>query len=81
MTTFEDYYLTDDACVDSPQENCRGSVGYRCVPNGAPVARCVRHFDERLARYDDSLERYADSDVAPSWFDHTACGERWDDGY
>lgn len=35
-------------------------------------------YGERNA---DSLARYADSDVAPTWFDPTACGERWDDDY
>ena len=81
MTTTNEYELDADACVDSPQDNCRGSVEYRSVPGGSPVARCVRHFDERLARYENSLERYADSDVVPSWFDPSYAGERWDDDY
>ena len=29
----------------------------------------------------DSIARWAHSDVAPSWFDPTAAGERWDDDY
>lgn len=46
---------------------------------GSPVARCIRHFDERLARYESSIERYAASDAVPSWFDPSYAGERWDD--
>lgn len=64
-----DYTLDSDACVNSPSENCSGSVEYRSVPGGSSVvARCEHHFDQRMERYENSLERYADSDVAPSWF-------------
>jgi hypothetical protein len=35
----------------------------------------------RLERYEDSMEKYARSDVAPSWFDPADAGERWDDDY
>lgn len=80
-TTTDPYTLDDDACVDSHQENCRGTVEYRSVPGGSPIARCVHHFGERMDRYENSIERYANSDLAPSWFDPTLCGERWDDDY
>ena len=33
------------------------------------------------AESNDSLARWADSDLAPSWFDPSAAGERWDDDY
>jgi len=35
----------------------------------------------RLERYENSIERYADSDVAPSWFDPSYAGERWNEDY
>lgn len=78
-----DEYGDPLGCVDDYAGNvpCSGTVEYRSVPGGSPVARCDAHFDARLERYENSLERYADSDLAPSWFDPTACGERWDDDY
>ena len=41
------------------------------------VTRKVRPL--LLDRYENSIERYADSDVPPDWFDPAAAGERWDD--
>jgi hypothetical protein len=43
--------------------------------------RCDHHYLSRLRRYDESLERFATSDVAPPGFDPTAIGERWDEDY
>lgn len=82
MTTTE-FTLPADACVDAPGHvgDCRGSVEYRAVPGGTAVARCVAHFDRRMDRYENSIERYANSDCAPSWFDPTYAGERWEDDY
>ena len=89
MTSTTDYTLDEYGeplnCVDDYAANgnrpCSGSVEYRAVPGGSGVARCVAHFDARMGRYENSIERYANSDVAPSWFDPSACGERWDDDY
>lgn len=79
---------TDDEpleCVDSyrPDHECRGEVAYFDPSGrGRGAPRCDVSADERLARYEgDSLERYADSDVAPDWFDPTYAGERWSDDY
>lgn len=85
MTTATDPILDEYGdpieCIDDP-DDCRGPVGYHAVPGGSAVPRCEAHFEARLQRWEDSdLERYADSDVAPSWFDPSACGERWDDDY
>jgi hypothetical protein len=81
-TTILDEYGDPIECIDDP-DFCSGAVEYRAVPGGTAVPRCVAHFDARLARYEDpnSLERYADSDVAPAWFDPSIAGERWDDDY
>lgn len=77
--------LNADACIDSPYGlgggECRGTVEYRAVPGGSPVARCEGHFERRLERWENSIERYADSDCAPDWFDPDYAGERWDDDY
>lgn len=70
-------------CLDDHGEGtCRGPVGYHAVPGGTAVPRCDSHFANRLQRWEDSdLERYADSDIPPAWFDEGACGERWNDDY
>jgi hypothetical protein len=34
-----------------------------------------------LDRRENSIERWADSDVPPPWFDPTFAGERWEDDY
>lgn len=78
--TILDEYGDPIECLDDP-DFCRGDVEYRAVPGGSAVPRCEGHFLTRLDRWENSIERYADSDVAPAWFDPTACGERWDDDY
>lgn len=73
---------TDLECLDDCGDGtCFGPVGYHAVPGGNAFPRCDHHFAGRLDRYENSLERYADSDVAPSWFDPSYCGERWDEDY
>lgn len=71
--------LTADECLEFHRGDCSGEVDYRAVPNGTPVPRCVKHFDDRLDRYqsDDSSEKYAYSDVRPDWFDEANVGEHW----
>lgn len=84
MTT-SDYNLHADDCIDAPYGvgggDCRGDVEYRAVPGGSAVARCEGHFERRMENYENSIERYANSDVAPDWFDPSYAGERWDDDY
>jgi hypothetical protein len=72
-------YDDDTGCIDAHDGSCRGPVGHHAVPGGSAVPRCDRHFDLRLARWEGSIERYADSDVVPDWFDPSYAGERWDD--
>ena len=75
----EDAFLE---CLEGP-EGCAGAVEYRPVPPRGERAfpRCELHSEQRWARYDDpdSIERWADSDVPPPWFDPSAAGERWED--
>jgi hypothetical protein len=48
-------------------------------PSGRAFPRCDAHWSKRLDWQDEHNERYPDSDVAPSWFDPLAAGERWED--
>lgn len=71
-------------CLDDHGENtCEGDVEYHSVDPGRAAAfpRCDYHWGERLMRRENSIERYENSDVAPSWFDPADAGERWDDDY
>jgi len=68
-------------CMQESDE-CKGDVSYFAVSGGNAFPRCAHHIDLRMDAYESSdLERYADSDVAPSWFDPADAGERWDDDY
>lgn len=75
--------MADLECIDDiGQGECRGEVEY-FSPDGRGSAppRCQYHIEQRMERYENSIERYAHSDVAPAWFDPTLAGERWDDDY
>jgi hypothetical protein len=76
---------SDDAyleCLDGP-DGCSGDVEYRMPlsSTGKPFPRCEKHWDERLDEQERINERYPDSPCAPSWFDESYAGERWDDEY
>ena len=69
-------------CLDDRGEGtCSGPVEYHSIDPGRQRAfpRCDLHWNERLDRRQNSMEMYADSDVAPSWFDPSYAGERWDE--
>jgi len=70
-------------CLDDHgQGECQGPVDYWTTGSslrGWP--RCDYHGMKRQERYENSIEQYADSDVAPSWFDASYAGERWDEDY
>lgn len=72
-------------CIESPGggEKCGGDkpeyrFGYGL--KGSYV-RCGKHFDAYMARAKASRRRYPDSDLAPTDFDPTYAGERWDEDY
>lgn len=60
---------------------CRGPVEYRAPLSGTgrSFPRCDRHWGERLDAQEDINSRYPDSPIAPSDFDPSYAGERWDD--
>lgn len=69
-------------CLDDyGNHTCAGEVLYRDAlsATGQRFPRCDKHWFERLAEQERINERYPDSPIAPSWFDASAAGERWDD--
>ena len=73
--------LMPEDCLDHG-DDCRGPVGYHAVGDSLKAwPRCDKHAEERWERYENSLERYANSSVAPDWFDPADAGERWEDDY
>lgn len=67
-------------CIDNWGEGtCSGPVDWHSVDPGRAKAfpRCSKHWGDRLDRRENSMERYADSDVVPAWFDPTYAGEEW----
>lgn len=67
-------------CIDDHGEGtCAGPVAYHSVDPGRASAppRCDRHWERRLERRENSIERYENSDVPPPWFDPTIAGEEW----
>lgn len=66
-------------CLNENAE-CKGPVDY--WSSGSSMKswpRCTFHGEKRIDQANDrsSMEYYADSDVAPSWFDPTYAGESW----
>lgn len=78
-------YVSDPSaltCLDQGND-CRGAIEYRMPLSGTGRAfpRCDHHWDKRLDAQERITRRYPDSPVAPSWFDESAAGERWDEDY
>jgi hypothetical protein len=71
--------------MDARKGGCRGAVEYRYAlsPTGVSYPRCDKHWSDRLDFEEETTRKYGhwNSDLAPSWFDPTAAGERWDDDY
>lgn len=67
-----------DQCLDRDAD-CGGPVNYHAVPGGNAFLRCEKHWQERLDRWENSIEREALSPLAPSWFDPSYAGERWEE--
>ena len=65
-------------CLDDRGENtCEGEVEYFSLDGLRAWPRCPFHFEQLLERRENSMERYANSDVAPSWFREDDIGETW----
>lgn len=72
--------IAANECLEYGDE-CHGPVELHSLDGRRAWPRCDFHFERRYDRWENSIERYADSDVAPSWFDPSIAGERWDDDY
>lgn len=75
--------MADEIVCLEISDDCFGPVEYHSIDPGRQrgFPRCARHWRLRVKRRENSIELYADSDVAPSWFDPSYAGERWDDEY
>lgn len=83
MTSEEHYnsVIHASGCLEYGAD-CRGKVEFHTVGSSMKAwPRCEYHAERRLERYEHSIEKYADSVLAPDWFDPSIAGERWDDDY
>lgn len=71
--------LPAEDCLDHSDE-CKGPVELWTTGTSMRAwPRCTFHRDKRWDSYENSMERYADSDVVPDWFDPSIAGERWEE--
>lgn len=74
--------LKAEDCLNYDPDECQGPVEYFSVDGrGGAFPRCQHHIEKRVEQYENSMEKYAHSDVAPDWFDPMDAGERWDEDY
>lgn len=70
-------------CLDAGPDGagCEGVIEYRYPLSGTgrSFPRCDKHWDERCQRQEEINQRYPHN--APSDFDPSYAGERWDDDY
>ncbi len=68
-------------CIDRGRGDCSTKIEYRHALSGTGVSfpRCDNHWEVRLHEQEKINDRYPDSPIAPSDFDPTYAGERWDD--
>lgn len=72
-------FLSHSECIQYQGEECYGDVEFFSPAGLGGPLRCEYHRDLRMRSYMNSIERYANSDVAPAWFDEMNCGERWNE--
>jgi hypothetical protein len=69
-------------CLDDHgQDECEGRVEYRLAltATGCSFPRCEYHWNRRLDEQERIGRDFPDSGLAPSWFDPSYAGERWDE--
>ena len=65
-------------CLEDHDGKCQGEVNWHTTGSRLKAfPRCDWHQDRRQHNYENSMERYADSDVPPAWFDPLDAGETW----
>jgi hypothetical protein len=80
MAQLLDEYGDPIECLDdSGRTPCSGEIEYRFAmsASGRSFPRCQKHFDAALDSYYDTQRRYPRN--APSDFDPSYAGERWED--
>lgn len=73
---------TDElSCLNRHEGGCQGEVSQHpsLAGTGTLIARCDRHYEKYVEADQELRAVYPDSPIAPSWFDPTYAGERWDD--
>ena len=66
-----------ETCLNENEE-CQGPVEWWSTGDAIKTwPRCTFHGEKREEQYWNSMERYANSDVAPAWFDPADAGETW----
>lgn len=70
-----------EKCLDF-SDQCQGPVDMRWPGEGhRSWPRCEYHNEQRIKAAEDSISKYANSDLVPDWFDPDYAGERWEDDY
>jgi hypothetical protein len=79
--TYDDQGYEHECLDERGEQTCRGPLQYRMALSGTgkSFVRCDKHWGDRLAMQDKINNRYPDSEFAPSDFDPTYAGERWND--
>lgn len=72
---------TELKCLDVRRGDCAGVVEFResLSGTGTPIERCDYHWDKRLDKQEEHLQRFPDSSTPPAWFDPAYAGESWDE--
>ncbi len=73
-------HMIEVVCLDAgiPSIRCSGEVEFHSLDGIKWWARCSHHWEERVQRFEGSIEREALSPSPPEWFDPTYAGEVWE---
>lgn len=66
-------------CLEFSSATCHGVVDYHTLDGLKFWPRCEAHQAQRVERYENSIEKEAQSSSPPSWFDPMAAGESWEE--
>ncbi len=77
--TYQKDKTMTDICEDYDRDRDCTAIAVESTPAGRLV--CARHAEAFWAARAEIDRNYPDSDCAPSWFDPSFAGERWEDDY
>lgn len=77
-------YEDERECLDKHNDYkgpCSGAVQFHpsIAGTGTMIPRCDKHYQMILEWDENYRQEMPDSPIAPSWFDPTYAGERWED--